>query len=348
MTEQHFEELVNLYLDNEIGTLELGELKRAIRVNVLLRRKFERACELHQAARKALATRAENSVAGAEESPREGNRTVNSSPAPVSGMARTSSRSRGTSAMAGGAQVIQSKQTQAHRNASVPVLAERQLTKGAASEVDLGKIGLESSRESKSTGRARVFGFFDSPLGMLIGLLLLGLGATGLYFGLEFIQSVKDDEANALLIQRSDVNVDPKILREIGSSTTDKPSSASPNVPTARLDPAAQSSMPATSSAEANPNTSVSDVNSSTSSAALPAPANVSLPQPAQTDAALTAGNLPPATPAPVPDASGLTMTQDYWVKLSMPAIMPTAPAAPAASDNTEPANQTALPVMMP
>ena len=57
MTEERFEDLINLYLDNEISRHELDELKRVIKENLVRRKQFERACQLHQAARKALVGR---------------------------------------------------------------------------------------------------------------------------------------------------------------------------------------------------------------------------------------------------------------------------------------------------
>lgn len=156
MTEKQFDDLTNLYLDHEIGGNDLRELKDAIRHNVLLRRKFERACEIHQAARKALLSQAGGHVPG------EGTGTgARSSPA-----ARTASstgsgltRPRGGRPVAAGPSSGKQKQSQAHRNASVVSLAERQLNKGAASEVDLNRISLESHGSSKPAVGGTFFHF---------------------------------------------------------------------------------------------------------------------------------------------------------------------------------------------
>jgi hypothetical protein len=349
MTEQHFEELVNLYLDNEIGPLELGELKRAIRVNVLLRRKFERACELHQAARKALASRAQGG-AGAAASNGEGKGTA--SPVPITSTARATARPRSSAAAASREISIKDKQALTHRNASVSVLAERQMHKGAASEVDLSKVSLESSREARAGGRARVFGFFDSPLGMCIGLFLLLLGAAGLYFGLKLVVPTSDDDTNELLIHRSDVRIDPKVLRELGVKATDGSADAGPRMPVARLDPEAQSSMPAMSSTPVKQSPLGEGVKSANTPGALPTPASmVPLPAPEAKNSVstgLASGNLPPATLMGLPGASGLAPGQDYWVKMSMPTMVPAPPAPPPSSDGTQPVNQTSLPMLVP
>lgn len=174
MTEPRFEELINLYLDNEIGRNELGELKNAMRDNVLRRQKFERACQLHQAARKALTTR------GAEATP-EGE-PATSDFRPTSSVAASSGqRSHSTGAAMGGPEARRNKQTQARRNASVPTMAERQLSKGAASSVDLSKVSLESSRSLNARNFGPTITFFDSPLGMLMAAIFTIAGVLTLY-----------------------------------------------------------------------------------------------------------------------------------------------------------------------
>lgn len=54
MTDGRFERLLNLYLDKEIGPKELSELKREIAYNLVRKQRFERACRMHAASRKAL------------------------------------------------------------------------------------------------------------------------------------------------------------------------------------------------------------------------------------------------------------------------------------------------------
>jgi hypothetical protein len=208
MTEQRFDELINLYLDNEIGRSDVGELKHAIKDNLVRRRKFERACQLHQAARKALTlppsgVNNEDCRAGAH-SAKEENRPRKSS-------------------SGGPPDFGKSKQSQARRNASVGALAERQEKQGVASTVEVDKINLEScsGRQLPKSNSARNFTFFDSPLGMMIALLLATAGCAGLYLILHSTSPVNNDDSDkssdALPISLMDGGDDPKAAEELAA-----------------------------------------------------------------------------------------------------------------------------------
>lgn len=178
MTEARFEELVNLYLDNEIGRHDLADLKQTIRENALRRMKFERACQLHQAARKALVSHDEPS-GGTDREP-QSDRGSGSTEAVSSHRSSRSSGSGGNSSS--------SRSSHAYRGLSTGTLAQHQWGKGKAGTVDLNKVSLESSRsrneESSSGGGGGgggAFSFFTSPSGMLIASVFAMVGAAGLY-----------------------------------------------------------------------------------------------------------------------------------------------------------------------
>jgi len=195
MTEPRFEELINLYLDNEIGRHELGELKHAIRDNVLRRRKFEHACQLHQAARKALIEN-ETGVKEADDvNPVSSGFNVRSPATSRPESFTSGTRKRGHHSGSGMMSVRQ-KQSVAHRNASVPTLAERQSSTGAASSVDLGKISLESSRSNRGAAMSGAFSFFDSPVGMFIAVIFTLIGITGLYLLLKLVSPNADSQTD--------------------------------------------------------------------------------------------------------------------------------------------------------
>jgi len=212
MTEERFDELINLYLDNEIGRSDLSEIKHEMQQNLVRRRKFERACELHQAARKVLT------------SPATGERQTGGAPSsrPASGGSRPSSWRKPGSGSAKDS--MKSKQAQAYRNASVGALAERQEKEGAASQVELGKIKLES-RSGKKTGggaaSAHSFSFFDSPLGMAMGIFLTLVGALGMYLILKATSPTGDDDPGKLITQspitQLDGGYDPKAAEELAA-----------------------------------------------------------------------------------------------------------------------------------
>ncbi len=212
MTEERLDELINLYLDNEIGRSDLGELKHAIKDNLVRRRKFERACQLHQAARKALTT------------PASGESTQGRSVG--AGSARTGSRfSAGRKPNPSALQNhLKSKQGLAHRNASVDTLAERQEKEGAASTVELDKIEDEPRSGSRSyggSGAARTFTFFDSPLGMLVAFLLIMVGCLGFYFILRSaspVESVEPDKSSeTAALSPLNGSYDPKAAEELAA-----------------------------------------------------------------------------------------------------------------------------------
>jgi len=179
MTSERFEELVNLYLDNEIGCHELEELKRVLKENVMLRRQFERSCQVHQAARKALVSRdpAAGSGSGGDSSTRysTGHDETRSRPSrpdaePVS---------------------LKTSQRMAHVNASIPVLAERQMSKGAASIVDMGKSARQRSGGSSSGGGSSrgghssgggLAGAAGSSTSLWLGLCILGFATLSILF----------------------------------------------------------------------------------------------------------------------------------------------------------------------
>lgn len=347
MTEKQFDDLTNLYLDHEIGRNELRDLKDAIRHNVLRRRKFERACEVHQAARKALATRAGAREAG------DGNGSGASFPpvAPTpSAAAHGLSRPRGARSAGVSPGSAQQKQSQAHRNASVTTLAERQLHKGAASAVDLRKISLESRRASSSAGgRRHIFSFFDSPAGMMIGGLLLGLAGVGMYFALKFTMPDENDDGSVKnpAVHLSDVVIDPKVLKELAADQKNQPPAE--DAARARLYQAALTGQPVTATPSANDDASPPTLATNSAAAAGPTSTGPALPAP---PVALPLAN-PDSYPANLtvpailsaPGANALAPSQDPWVQLSMPSPLP---PAPSLDDKNPPANQTTMPVMLP
>jgi hypothetical protein len=214
MTEQRFDELINLYLDNEIGRSDLGELKHAIKDNLLRRRKFERSCELHQAARKALTA----PTAGEKNDVRQPAPGRSASPGDRGPSWRKSSAGSSRES-------VKSKQSQAHRNAAVSVLADRQQKQGSASTLALDSIDIESRssrRSSSRTGAAHTFTFFDSPLGMLLGMFLSVVGVAGLYLLLHVSTPGSDDGdpgsyAPQSPISQLDGGYDPKAAEELAA-----------------------------------------------------------------------------------------------------------------------------------
>jgi hypothetical protein len=208
MTEERFDELINLYLDNEIGRSDLGELKHVIKGNLVRRRKFERACQLHQAARKALTSPATSES--------DDNRVPTQRPTGASQRPSSSSRAHHASAR----DLVKNKQSQAHRNASVSVLAERQNRQGAASSVELGDIDIESGSGKQGGGAAsRNYSFFDSPLGILAAILLTIVGALGMYFVIYTVSPDPEDDPGKFSelspITQLDGGYDPKAAEEL-------------------------------------------------------------------------------------------------------------------------------------
>jgi hypothetical protein len=132
MTEERFEDLVNLYLDNEISRHELDELKRLLKENLARRKQFERACQLHQAARKALVSKPSSEGPAAEST--------------------RSTTGEQTSSRSSKKPTLEQMQQRAMVNATVPVMAERQMTRGAASSVNLSEVSSGRRRRSSSGG----------------------------------------------------------------------------------------------------------------------------------------------------------------------------------------------------
>lgn len=344
MTENQFDELTNLYLDNEIGRRELEQLKDAIRQNVLRRRKFEHACEIHQAARKALAARADAGAPARNPGDERGagaSFMAVANPAPVA--ARAPERPRGRSSTADGPNSLKQKQVQAHRNASVATLAERQLNKGAASEMDLAEINLESRRLPKSSGSGKSdFSFFDSPTGLITGMILLGLGAGAMYYILKFNAPIENADgtvnANVPIIRQSDVAVDPQVLKELSADQKNHPAA---DVARARIYQAALTGQPAANTLPENYYASPADTAPASLTPAVQASLNLVMSSSADTGT----GNLAPPTNIGAPGASVLAPGQDLGIKLPLPALPP---PTPAVDDNPPPSNQTTLPVMLP
>jgi hypothetical protein len=351
MTEKQFDDLTNLYLDHEIGRQDLRELKEAIHHNVLRRRKFERACEIHQAARKALLSQAGEATGGQAPG---GGAGAAASFIPV---ARTSSsavpglhRGRAGRRAESGPGSIKQKQSQAHRNASVVTLAERQLNKGAASEVDLAKINLESHRGPEVAGGGRhIFSFFDSPVGLMIGGLLLVLGGAVLFFTLKFTTPDENDDGTVKnpALHQSDVVIDPKVLRELSADQKNKPpaddAAHARNYQAALRGQSAANTPPANDYASAANASSASSAPAGPTVASLTLPASSAVPPPPSLNSG--EGNVSPQVLLSAPGAGALAPSQDAWVQLSMPSSLP---PTPSLDDKNPPANQTTMPVMLP
>jgi len=353
MTEQRFEELVNLYLDNEIGSLEVGELKHAIRTNVLRKRKFERACELHQAARKALAAKAAggNSGGHGELSENAGSRgdgksfqSMQSSTTSSSG--RQSSRGATLGVQPGGKEALRHKQAQAQRNASVETMAERQSSKGAATEVDLSKVSLESNRSSQGVAGRKTYSFFDSPLGMFAALSLLALSGAVLYFSLQIYTDAVNAEGKESALHQSDVKVDKKIMREL---------SALPKPATADTTAAANEAMsvenknPAPAPSSNTPRDSTDDLLATATDPASNVTAAPSLKLPAGVSSAPANGNslrsLPQLVAPALPGGAMPPDSQAPWVNISMPTL----PSGAQTTDTgTQNANSSIMPTVLP
>ncbi len=346
MTEQRFDELINLYLDNEIGRHEVGELKQAMHSNLLRRRKFERACELHQAARKALATKAEQTSGTAAPTP-----AVAAMSAPSPKMARDQGRPR-TNASSGGKDRLEKKQSQARRNASVDALAQRQSQKGAASEVDITKIRVESRRNARPELSVNPFSFFNSPLGMFIGAVLTGLFGLGLFFFLKVATPDDNDDGSVgpgtPVIHVPDVNIDPKVLKELTADQAAK--AGGTDAVHNQVYQAALAGLPATNAPAVNYFTSKTELVPESNAPADRPATNDSIPvpagagaKPASTD--LSASNLPSPAPNGLPNTMGLPPGQGEMVRLALPSSMP---SMPSLDGQTTPANTTAPPVKMP
>jgi len=167
MTEERFEDLVNLYLDNEIGRHELEELKRVIKENIARRKQFERACQLHQAARKALVSRGD----GARTTP------IPTTPTPEGrSSSGGSSRSSGRKAL-----TLEQMQERARLNATVPVLAERQAAQGVAATVNVSEVskGRRRTHSRSSFSTSKTINFQGK---LLLAGFVVAMGAVFLYF----------------------------------------------------------------------------------------------------------------------------------------------------------------------
>jgi len=353
MTEPRFEELINLYLDNEIGRHELGELKHAIRDNVLRRQKFERACQLHQAARKALTSQAdgggrdEDGKAGAEN-----NSEVSRAALP------SARRYAGAAPSGGGTGGLQQKQSQARRNAAVPTLAGRQLSQGAASAVDLRKISLESLPLTQ-TGGGKSLSFFNSTAGMVMAGVFTLVGVLGLYLLLRTAMPGNDggdgaQNGDSAITQGNGPIDEKEMMRELQSrrQSTANPAEAmqatlyqsaagQPVTSSVQVDysstqtetaPPEASAPTATSSNEtpANPNTTVTV---RVSQATLKGLANSSLNTVNTSQLQITLPTLP-----------GAPADQDVWVKMSLPPIK----TPPADSGNAEKSGNETTPTNSP
>jgi len=171
MTEERFEDLVNLYLDNEIGRHELEELKRVIKENIARRKQFERACQLHQAARKALVNRGEGTASAAPEG-------------------RSSSGSRSSSRI-GSPLTLEQMQERAKLNATVPVMAERQAASGAAATVKLSEVSTGRSRSHSRSSYAKTKSI--SLQGKLLLAGIVSVMAMGYFF---FAPSIGNNDSH--------------------------------------------------------------------------------------------------------------------------------------------------------
>ena len=220
MTEERFDELINLYLDNEIGRSDLGELKHVIKNNLVRRRKFERACQIHQAARKAL-TRPSTGESGESRVPAQRTGGTNH---------RSSHPSRGSQRSARDS--LKSKQVQTHRNAAVSVLAERQDRHGSASSVELADIKIESgsSKTDGGLGASHKYSFFDSPIGVLVGIMLSLVGAFVMYMVIRTVSPSDDEDPGKFSaispITLLDGGYDPKAAEELAAEIKRKKTTA--------------------------------------------------------------------------------------------------------------------------
>ncbi len=153
--DDRFEDLVNLYLDKEIGRQELDELKRAIKDNLVRRQQFERACKLHQAARKALVERSGSS-------PKRGGVV-----APASSSRLPSPKERHAS--------LNAAHEQAHVNARVPTMASRQEKQGAAASISIKAAGKKSKATKGHSAAGKQPVRFQSAL-FLTSVVMLAAG----------------------------------------------------------------------------------------------------------------------------------------------------------------------------
>jgi len=343
MTEQRFDELINLYLDNEIGRHELGDFKQAMQGNILRRRKFERACEVHQAARKALATRANQSM----EAPDSSFAGATEAALPQSKTGSEPARPRRASSSSG-PDSIRQKQVQAHRNASVGAMADRQANKGAATEVDLTRISVGSRRSAKhelSTGR---FSFFNSPLGMIVGAGLAVVFAAGLYFFVKLAAPDNESDGSvgpgSSVVFQPDVRVDPKVMKELAADSSRKP--AGTDAIHNQVYQAAVGGTPAPGAPGMNFFTTQTGAAPDDEAPTGGSATNGSLRGPTGASALpATTGMGPAGLPAPgvtgLPNSMGLPPGQDQLVRLSVPSLLP---AMPNLDDQGKPANATSPP----
>jgi hypothetical protein len=243
------------------------------------------------------------------------------------------------------------KQSHAHRNASVATLAERQLNQGAASEVDLAKIRLEAPRAAKSNGGGpQIFSFFDSTLGMVIGVILTTFAAAGLYFALKITLPEQDadgeSKASMSAIHQSDVIIDPKVLKELSADKKFQPDDdqARAHIFQAALARQPDAIIPSANDYALTQNTATARAAPAgllAASVALPAPSNVSPPSPSNPGPE----DLSPSVILGAQGANALPPNENMWVQLSMPNLLP---PAPALDDPSKPANQTTMPVTLP
>lgn len=193
MTEARFEELVNLYLDNEIGRHDLADLKQVIRENALRRLKFERACQLHQAARKALATR-DGQPSSGDAAAQEERRS--SSAQGAASLPRSSRPSPG-----GDTGSVRDHSSHSSRKVAAGALAASLPGRSKGGVVDLRKVPLESSRspavESTPGGSGGAFSFFTSPGGLLIAVVFAMVGGAGLYTLLDLNSALSNTDPTA-------------------------------------------------------------------------------------------------------------------------------------------------------
>jgi hypothetical protein len=232
----------------------------------------------------------------------------------------------------------------------VVTLAERQLNKGAASEVDLAKINLESHRGPEVAGGGRhIFSFFDSPVGLMIGGLLLVLGGAVLFFTLKFTTPDENDDGTVKnpALHQSDVVIDPKVLRELSADQKNKPpaddAAHARNYQAALRGQSAANTPPANDYASAANASSASSAPAGPTVASLTLPASSAVPPPPSLNSG--EGNVSPQVLLSAPGAGALAPSQDAWVQLSMPSSLP---PTPSLDDKNPPANQTTMPVMLP
>ncbi len=352
MTEPRFEELINLYLDNEIGRHELGELKHAIRDNVLRRQRFERACQLHQAARKALTDRADG--APRANGPNPTGAGASAGAAFVSRPGSSSSGEHSGTRRSAGQDSLKQKQSQAHRNAAISTMAERQLSKGAASSVDMGKVNLESSPLSVSGGRVKAFSFFDSSAGLTVAGAFIVIGVLGLHFLFQAATPNSNEEGEAPTgdsVVSSTGPIDQKeLLRELQGSRRGAASPAEAMHASLYESAAGQ---PAANSVQID----YSSTQTGTASPAAPLPGSTS-----PNSGAIVTVQISQTSPAAavnggvglvnssqlqitLPSLAGTPGNQDVQVKMSLPPLV----APPAGSGNPQKSgNETAPPVNLP